>query len=113
MNKYGLYLLLGVIIYNLIDYIYIYIYTYIDYHLGRPQAWLKVLFSCLIMNCFFFYIGLKCHLNYFVLYIYLKRLTIAKFNKLPLSLIIPFFCGIYNKNVVVTRLFDYGRLSTL
>ena len=28
VNKYGLYLLLGVVIYNLIDYMYIYIYTY-------------------------------------------------------------------------------------
>ena len=27
VNKYGLYLLLGVIIYNLIDYIYIYMYV--------------------------------------------------------------------------------------
>ena len=29
VNKYGLYLLLGVIIYNHIDFIYIYIYMYI------------------------------------------------------------------------------------
>ena len=36
-------------------YLYIYIYKYI---------------SCLIINCFFFYIGLKCHFNYFVLYGY-------------------------------------------
>ena len=28
-------------------------------------------FSCLIINCSFFYIGLKCHFNYFVLYIYI------------------------------------------
>ena len=30
----------------------------------------KFWFSCLIINCFFFYIGLKCHFNYFVLHIY-------------------------------------------
>ena len=41
----------------------------VDYHRGRPQAWLKVL--VLIINYFFLYIGLKCHFNYFVLwYIY-------------------------------------------
>ena len=28
-------------------------------------------FSCLIINCFFFYIGLKCNFNYFVLHIYI------------------------------------------
>ena len=33
VNKYGLYLLLGVMIYNLIDYIYIYIYVYIYVHI--------------------------------------------------------------------------------
>ena len=33
-------------------------------------------FSCLIINFFFFYIGLKCHFNYFVQYIYIYILHI-------------------------------------
>ena len=49
------------IIYHGIIYIYLYLYVYI---------YIYKYISCLIINCFFFYIGLKCHFNYFVLYGY-------------------------------------------
>ena len=37
---------------------------------GHWRDW-KSWFSCLIINCFFFYIGLMCHFNFVVLYIYI------------------------------------------
>ena len=37
----------------------------------------------LIINCFFFYIGFKCHFNYFVLYVYIYIYTYKQYMHYP------------------------------
>ena len=79
MNKYGLYLLPGVIIYNLIDYIYIYIYVDIAVHLYfcfytlLSARLLKVLLEDRNVAFFNKIVGIKVSRAYFsTIYIYMR-----------------------------------------